>query len=506
MGVRRRTLLRSVAAGGVATAGVGASTGTAEAIELDCVLSGGFFGGDGAFSTTDVTIESFDGTEIEATVYEPDAEGPHPAVLTTHGWGMSKEFLECTAATYADNGYVVLAYDSRGFGGSDGEVQVNGPNEVGDAQALLDWLADHDAVIADGDDPVVGMDGGSYGGGIQLLTAAQDDRVDAIVPRIAWNDLVASGAPNGAIKSGWLTLLVGAGSISSRLTGDVGESLDSDLQNWYLEAMAENVMPEAAIDYFEERSPTQYLAEIEAPTLVISGWKDTLFPPSEAVANYREVADAGVESRLIMYGGGHNIAELGVGDGQHEYVNRAALDWMDRHLKGADVDVVPEVSLWDEQTETWRTYDSVEEGVDRRTVTLSDLDGETSTVSQRALWFDDTATYDLGGGFTVRGTPELSLTVEAHDAPLILFARLHHDESWVSDEQIDDQVTGFRLAETGTHELELELEPLLRELPRGESLELQLAASDPFYLDENGSATVHNDASTLTLPVADGSL
>ena len=36
------------------------------------------------------------------------------------------------------------------------------------------------------------MSGGSYGGGIQLVMAGIDDRVDVIAPTIAWNSLVTS--------------------------------------------------------------------------------------------------------------------------------------------------------------------------------------------------------------------------------------------------------------------------------------------------------------------------
>ncbi len=38
-------------------------------------------------------------------------------------------------------------------------------------------------------DPRIGMVGASYGGGIQLVAAATDPRIDAIVPTIAWNTL-----------------------------------------------------------------------------------------------------------------------------------------------------------------------------------------------------------------------------------------------------------------------------------------------------------------------------
>ena len=60
-------------------------------------------------------------------------------------------------------------------------------------------------------DPRVGMVGASYGGGIQLTTAAIDCRVDAIVPSWAWNSLDDEPLQGrDTSKSGWSTLLYGA--------------------------------------------------------------------------------------------------------------------------------------------------------------------------------------------------------------------------------------------------------------------------------------------------------
>ena len=56
------------------------------------------------------------------------------------------------------------------------------------------------------------MVGGSYGGGIQWVTAAVDHRVDAIVPMIAWNTLNSSLYKDGAFKSSWGTLLAAGSS------------------------------------------------------------------------------------------------------------------------------------------------------------------------------------------------------------------------------------------------------------------------------------------------------
>src|SRR5205814_9929711 len=70
------------------------------------------------------------------------------------------------------------------------------------------------------DDPRVAAVGGSYGGGLAMLLAGYDKRVDAIVPEITWNDLARSflpestgGAPvDGVFKKQWAGLFFGSGS------------------------------------------------------------------------------------------------------------------------------------------------------------------------------------------------------------------------------------------------------------------------------------------------------
>ncbi|MDY7082783.1 MAG: CocE/NonD family hydrolase, partial [Halobacteria archaeon] len=99
---------------------------------------------------------SWDGTPIAATVYEPNTEERLPAVLMTHGWGMRNDMVSCHAERYATNGYVALAYDSRGFGQSGGVVGLNGPKEQKDVSALIDWLADRDSVELEGCNPTLG--------------------------------------------------------------------------------------------------------------------------------------------------------------------------------------------------------------------------------------------------------------------------------------------------------------------------------------------------------------
>ena len=55
------------------------------------------------------------------------------------------------------------------------------------------------------------MTGVSYAGGIELTTAAQDKRIDAIAPIIAWHSLLTSLYKEETVKSGWSSALYALG-------------------------------------------------------------------------------------------------------------------------------------------------------------------------------------------------------------------------------------------------------------------------------------------------------
>src|SRR5205814_8033514 len=95
-------------------------------------------------------------------------------------------------------------------------------------------------VVSDGPgDPRVAAVGGSYGGGLALMLAGYDQRVDAIVPQITWHDLAgaflpeASGRPpaDGVFKRAWAGLFFGtaSGAVPSRAgTSGLGGSPGAD--------------------------------------------------------------------------------------------------------------------------------------------------------------------------------------------------------------------------------------------------------------------------------------
>ena len=137
--------------------------------------------------------------ELDSTLYLPQTT-PAPAVLVAHGFGGSKDSVDADAKDLARRGFVVLAWSARGFGTSGGQIALNSPDyEVADARALVDWLGTRAEVVQDGPgDPRVGVTGGSYGGGLALLLAGYDRRLDALAPVITWNDLGQALFPNAA--------------------------------------------------------------------------------------------------------------------------------------------------------------------------------------------------------------------------------------------------------------------------------------------------------------------
>lgn len=112
-------------------------------------------------------------------------------------------------------GYNVITWDPRGEFASGGQLQIDNPFYEGrDVSAIINWPGSANPAVAQVKTdltgvPVVGMTGGSYGGGIQLT--AVDPRILAIIPEIAWNSLLSSLYPTGGqFKTGFGTILAAA--------------------------------------------------------------------------------------------------------------------------------------------------------------------------------------------------------------------------------------------------------------------------------------------------------
>lgn len=290
--------------------------------------------------TEDHTIESTGSDQpvaIDARLHLPPGRtGPVPAVMLAHGLGGTKESVAQEAEALARDGFVVLTWSARGFGDSSGVSHLNHPDyEVTDAVALVDWLAARPEVRSDAPgDPRIGVVGSSYGGALALWLAGVDQRIDAIVPRITWNDLAASltgssGDNEGALKQLWVGTLFGAG-FGTEQGADACGRWAPDVCRAYFQMGGSSVLDEATRELLELRSPGRILGQISAPTLLIQGSADSLFPLGQADANARGIEAAGTPVQVAWFTGGH---DGGAGPPSDQVRNEELTgEWLQHHL------------------------------------------------------------------------------------------------------------------------------------------------------------------------------
>jgi putative CocE/NonD family hydrolase len=318
---------------------------------------------------------------VDADLYRPaDVDRAHraPAVLATNGFGGSKSdgSTDAIGKAFAQRGYVSLVYSGLGFGKSGCLISLDDPAIDGVAASrLVDFLggtrtADFVTLDAPGD-PRVGMVGGSYGGAIQLATAAVDRRLDALVPMITWNDLAYSLDPNNVIGSGsvpgafkwqWANgfYLIGEG--QPLLEPSLDPSRINSLACLHFVTKACDTVRNLnsgrypakqtaeLLAYARSVSPVSYLNRVKAPTLLVQGQADSLFNLNEATATYKTLKGQGTPTKMIWQSWGHSggitdpaAGELNLGQGNLDtsYVGRRILAWFDRYLGKKSVDTGP---------------------------------------------------------------------------------------------------------------------------------------------------------------------
>jgi ABC-2 type transport system ATP-binding protein len=333
---------------------------------------------------------------IIGDLYKPDdatAAHPDPAVLTTNGFGGSKNDQAGMAQEFASDGYVVLSYSGLGFGGSGCPIELDDPDWDGKAASQLitflgggmaatdgtkvDYVI-HDKTAHDGKhyayDPRVGMIGGSYGGEVQFAAADDDPRLDTIVPIITWNDLTYSLAPNnadlpsslpsdtvtnpvpGVAKFIWLNAFFGEGAAEDgieQLANDPTADLtgcpnfNQQVCSAAIQTDTTGSPPDSAIALLRHASVESYMSQIRIPTLLAQGEDDTLFQLHEAVANYAALRRQGTPVKMIWQSWGHSEStpapgELGDGTGGYSlndasghitYEGQTILQWFNHYLK-----------------------------------------------------------------------------------------------------------------------------------------------------------------------------
>lgn len=287
-----------------------------------------------------VTIWS-EGTRLAGELYRPedaDAEASFPAIVLCHGWGGTKEHLRSMGLPdkLAAAGYVVLAFDYRGWGESDGKVvviddlpaerteatvrvrvirEVVDPfDEAWDIRHALDFIEGEPAV----DSERIGLWGSSYGGGLVVWTAAHDERVKCVVAQVAAHDSRSLDDPQAREQMHRMAVQQARGEVEP-----VPQETD--------EGAGLRGTPHRSKMYYW--APIELAEQITAPVLLIDAEHEDLFDRhqhSELVYKRMQAAGKAPVEYYVVEG----IPHYAIYNERFEEASDQAIEWFDRYLKG----------------------------------------------------------------------------------------------------------------------------------------------------------------------------
>ena len=209
-----------------------------------------------------------------------------PAIVMFHGFTGHKSeahrlFVQ-VARALCNAGYVVLRFDFRGSGDSDGEFEdMTVPGEVSDAVRSIDFISDLDVVNPE----KIGVIGLSMGGRVAAILASKDERVKFV-----------------ALYSAALAPL------KEKFLGDLGKKSLEKLERgeavhigngWYLK--------KAFFETVDSPVPLEVLDRIKVPVLIIHGDSDKVVPLDGAEKGYEMLKSLNSKNELYIVKGGDHV-------------------------------------------------------------------------------------------------------------------------------------------------------------------------------------------------------
>jgi ABC-2 type transport system ATP-binding protein len=484
----------------------------------------------------DVDVISFDGTPIDVHFMPAaglQAKQQAPTILDGPGLGepgatnlngtpldgiLTDNLGAVGIATLRDAGYNVVTWDPRGEYFSGGVLELDSPDyEARDVSSIISWVAQQPEVELDGpNDPRIGMVGASYGGGIQLVSAATDHRIDAIVPAIAWNTLNDALYPNQAFKSGWGTLLTAAllATFARPNSAVYPAAIYGDLTG---------MLTQAQQDILAASGPggtPDLVSQITAPTLLIQGTVDTLFPLSEADANATDLIANGVPTKVVWFCGGHGLCVNDLLDQRDgALIQQQTLAWLARYVKGdTTVSTGPQFE-WVDQTGQYYSSNVYPVPTGNPIVTSSSTGGVLPLLPFIGGSGPLLGVLPIGGTTAINainltvpaattttyvvGAPQLTLTYSGTGQATHVYAQLVDDSTGLV---LGNQVTPIPVTLDGqTHTISEPLEMVAATLSPGQSVMLQLVASAADYETITSLGQLNVSSMSLSLPTADAS-
>jgi dipeptidyl aminopeptidase/acylaminoacyl peptidase len=259
-----------------------------------------------------------EGVRLGGTLFTPGdlRSGDRRAgIVLCHGYtGVRDLYLPDIANVLCEAGYVVLTFDYKGWGDSDGPKSRLAPySRVIDSQSAVTWLGAQEVV----DPERLGIYGTSYGGATAVWVAAVDPRVQCVVSVVGvgngqrwmrsvrrpdeYYDLLQRSAEDRVRR-----VMEGHSALAERT-----EILLPDRQSAELAAAARRSNPGAVsqipLEFIDDTLGfnAEWVVDRIAPrpVLFITSDNDRLVPPEESEAMYRRAGEP--KKLFVLRGFGH---------------------------------------------------------------------------------------------------------------------------------------------------------------------------------------------------------
>ena len=277
-------------------------------------------------------------------VYAAENEGRKlPTVIMAHGWGATAAHFRDDAVDLARAGYLVMLFDYRGWGDSDGRVMLAGgrPAAAGEAfnaqvrelrgyidpwEQVEDWFNAISYAVTDPmvDPARIGIRGSDLSGGHVIHVAAHEPRVKALVSQVSSVDtrpyapyqpdpartIAEADAAASRIAAGQAQYPPpGARAVISLNSAFVGAPVGAKVVRW---------------------APVEQADRVKAAALFVLAEEEELF----SNLNNGVLACERVKGprKMVML---PKTTHYGVYGAEREKAVTAAIDWFDRRLKPA---------------------------------------------------------------------------------------------------------------------------------------------------------------------------
>jgi uncharacterized protein len=285
------------------------------------------------FRTANIISE---GVRLHAEIYSLKslAGKPLPTIIQAHGWGGVAANFRLDSLALANAGYLVITFDYRGWGQSDGRITLKERAEKKDGRRftaqveelreyvdpleqttdwfnVINWAMGEPAV----DKERIGLRGSSYSGGHVFYVAARDPRVKAVVSQVGSFDSrrVADGAEQAKTYD----------EATRRARGELG----------YPEPRAKvvgNLIGAPIRDKMLHYAPAEEAAKVkDCAVLFIVAEKEELFDNKDnAKLAYDRMP--GAKKKYVSV---PNIKHYGIYFEQRQQAIKLAIEWFDQYLK-----------------------------------------------------------------------------------------------------------------------------------------------------------------------------